>query len=128
MAFRCFMNIQFNRYSQARMLVNLSIADMASLLETDPSNLSKYEKGKLVPSLPMVVAYHIVSQIPLEKLLDQYITKYKVELSAKLKTLIDHLEDVPKSTRVQKRLNAYGAILERLSQSISLNSKPDDHE
>lgn len=115
---QCIMNDKLNRYSQARMHVNISLRDMAVLLETDPSNLSKYEKAKhkLVPSIPMVIAYHIVTGVPFDKLLDRYVPEIHEGIVARLKTVLEELEREPGSTRVRKRMNVFGAVLANLCQ------------
>ena len=47
---------------QSRRNVNLTLQDMAYLLDMDFSNLSKYEKGKKTPPARVIIAYHIVTK------------------------------------------------------------------
>ena len=82
-----------NYLKQARRSANLTLQDMAYLLDMDFSNLSKYETGKKTPPTRVIIAYHIITKTPLKKLFKYSLFTIIDVVSSKTTSLINQLEE-----------------------------------
>ena len=101
MTFTAIMYI-INYLKQARRGANLTLQDMAYLLDMDFSNLSKYETGKKQPPARVIIAYHIITKIPLKKLFKYSLLALIDEVSSKTTSLISQLEDELTTPKLKK--------------------------
>lgn len=97
---------------QARKLVGLSLSDMADIIDLDVSNLSKYERGKLQPTLRVLISYHIITKTALDKLLKNAINELNLVICERLTNLIEQIESDQQSTAHNARIETLGAILQ----------------
>jgi transcriptional regulator with XRE-family HTH domain len=92
----------------------VSLQDMATIIGIDIGNLSKVENHKLDVHLPVLLAYHIILKIPIEKLFKNHypeITKSCLRNGLALK---DRLLDEMKAPHIDKRLMLVDTIVDRL--------------
>lgn len=101
MTFTAIMYI-INYLKQARRGANLTLQDMAYLLDMDFSNLSKYETGKKQPPARVIIAYHIITKTPLKKLFKYSLLALIDEVSSKTTSLISQLEDELTTPKLKK--------------------------
>lgn len=87
---------------------------MAYLLDMDFSNLSKYEKGKKTPPARVIIAYHIVTKTPLNKLFKYSLLGIIDTVSAKTTSLISQLEEGVTTPKIKKRITALYGVLNNI--------------
>jgi len=95
----------------------LSLQDMASLIGVDIGNLSRIEHHKSEATILILLSYHILLKIPIERLLKNHyeeVIEHCLENGIKLK---EKLLDEMKSPHVDKRLNLLDIIIDRLLES-----------
>ena len=111
---------------QARRNANLSLQDMAYLLDVDFSNLSKYEKGKKTPPARIIIAYHIITKTPLKKLFKYRLLGMIDTVSSKTTSLISHLEEGMATPKVKKRISSLYDVLHNIGCLQDVNEKEHD--
>lgn len=92
----------------------ISLQDMANIIGVDVGNLSKVEHGKLEPNILIVLSYHIILKIPIEKLFKYHypeVTKNSLRNGIALK---DKLMEEMKAPHIDKRLILVDTIIDRL--------------
>ncbi|MBS3915823.1 MAG: helix-turn-helix transcriptional regulator [Bacteroidetes bacterium] len=99
---------------QARRNLSLSLQDTAYLLDTDISNLSKYEYGKLTPSARIVVGYHLITKTPLEELMKYHSFGVRDTLIERVEGLIEELNNGPANGKNQHRKEVLKTILQNI--------------
>ncbi len=112
---------------QARRNANLTLQDMAYLLDMDFSNLSKYETGKKLPPARVIIAYHIITKTPLKKLFKYSLLGMIDSVSAKTTSLISQLEDEITSPKLKKRITALYEVLNNIGCLQDVNEKEHDN-
>ena len=110
------MHKTINTFTHYRNRANLSLNDVAYLLNIDSGNLSKIEKGKRKPNATVILLYHILFDAPLTKLLPQELSNLKEQLVERSVILIDQLqiEQPPKSFN---RIEYLRSIVNQLSHT-----------
>ncbi len=122
------MTINNNKLQQARKLTGLSLKHMAYLLQTDISNISKYERGIWPVSKSVMFSYHVITGIPFKKLFQFRITTTIDNISERIISLIFELEN--KETRTTKMNRALVCLHDILSNITCLKdvSQEDKHD
>lgn len=93
------MNNKINSLALHRKRANISLSDVAYLLNIDTGNLSRIEKGIRSPNAKIILMYHILFDAPLLKLFSEQfkiLSKQIIERSKKLITQLE-TEQPPKS-------------------------------
>jgi transcriptional regulator with XRE-family HTH domain len=75
----------FTYLQSYRKRTGISSKDMASMIGIDAGNLSKMEAGKREPSIFVVIAYHLILNIPFHRLLKN---QYKEAITGSLRNAI----------------------------------------
>lgn len=117
-----------NYLKQARRSANLTLQDMAYLLDMDFSNLSKYETGKKQPPARVIIAYHIITKTPLKKLFKYSLLGVIDEVSSKTTSLISQLEDEMTTPKLKKRILALYEVLNNIGCLQDVSEKEHDSE
>ena len=112
---------------QSRRNANLTLQDMAYLLDMDFSNLSKYEKGKKTPPARVIIAYHIVTKTPLKKLFKYSLLGMIDTVSAKTTSLISQLEEEVTTPKLKKRITALYEVLNNIGCLQDVNETDHDN-
>lgn len=93
-----------NSLATFRKSANISLHDVAYLINIDSGNLSSVEKGIRRPSLRIILLYHILFDAPVIKLLEDEFRYLKQLILKRSEKLIEQLktEQPPKSNnRIQ---------------------------
>ncbi|MGY8910948.1 MAG: helix-turn-helix domain-containing protein [Flavobacteriales bacterium] len=117
-----------NYLKQARRSANLTLQDMAYLLDMDFSNLSKYETGKKQPPARVIIAYHIITKTPLKKLFKYSLFGVIDAVSSKTTSLISQLEDEMATPKLKKRILALYEVLNNIGCLQDVSEKEHDSE
>lgn len=117
-----------NYLKQARRSANLTLQDMAYLLDMDFSNLSKYETGKKQPPARVIIAYHIITKTPLKKLFKYSLLGVIDAVSSKTTSLISQLEDEMTTPKLKKRILALYEVLNNIGCLQDVSEKEHDSE
>ncbi|QMU65266.1 MAG: hypothetical protein GKR88_13835 [Flavobacteriaceae bacterium] len=97
-----------------RELTGVALQDMATLIGIDTGNLSKIEHGKLEPNILVILSYHLILKIPIEKLFKyQYPETIKSCLRNSL-ALKDELIPEVQKPHIKKRITQIDTIIDRL--------------
>ena len=126
MTFPTYMNI-ISYLKQARRSANLTLQDMAYLLDMDFSNLSKYETGKKSPPTRVIIAYHIITNTPLKKLFKYSLLGMIDVVSSKTTSLISQLEDEITTPKFKKRIIALYGVLNNIGCLQDVKEKEHDN-
>lgn len=98
----------------------LSLQDMATMIGMDTGNLSKVEYGKLEPSITIILAYHLILKIPVERIFKYHckeVIKNSLRNSLALK---ENLMEALNKPNISKRIVQIDTIIDRL---VLLDSK-----
>jgi len=112
---------------QARRSANLTLQDMAYLLDMDFSNLSKYETGKKQPPARVIIAYHIITKTPLKKLFKYSLLGVIDAVSSKTTSLITQLEEEMATPKLKKRILALYEVLNNIGCLQDINEQDYDN-
>jgi|TARA_B110000285_G_scaffold48687_1_gene55138 transcriptional regulator with XRE-family HTH domain len=115
-----------NYLKQARRSANLTLQDMAYLLDMDFSNLSKYETGKKLPPARVIIAYHIVTKTPLKKLFKYSLLGVIDTVSRKTTSLISQLEEGMTNSKIKKRILTLYEVLNNIGCLQDVSEKEQD--
>ena len=112
------MNIKTNSLVRYRKKVNIPLHDIAHLLNTDISNLSKIEQGIREPNPRMILLYHILFKAPLLELFAEQYDELKVLWKRRSRTLVEQLqiEQPPKS---KNRISYINHFVNSLHQELN---------
>lgn len=104
-----YMNKKINSLALYRTRANVSLNDVAYLLNIDTSNLSRIEKGVRKPSVKIILLYHILFDAPLIDLFAEQFNTLREKLIGRSHTLIEQLEaeQPPKSINRIAYLNRF---------------------
>jgi len=105
---------KINSLAEYRTQANVSLNDVAYLMNIDTGNLSKIEKGIRKPNVRVILLYHILFDAPLLKLFkEEFKTLHKL-IKLRSQKLIAQLkiEQPPKSTN---RIKFIGDFVNRLN-------------
>lgn len=92
----------------------VSLQDMATIIGMDTGNLSKVEHQKLDASILILLAYHIILKIPIEKLFKNHYPEITKNCLRNALALKDRLLDEMKAPHIDKRLILADTIVDRL--------------
>ena len=87
-----YMNKKINSLALHRTRANISLNDVAFLLNIDTSNLSRIEKGIRKPNVKIILLYHILFDAPLIDLFAEQFNTLKEKLIGRSSKLITQLE------------------------------------
>ncbi len=108
------MNI--NQLKQARRRIGLSQKHMAILLETDESNISKYERDVWPVSKNIMIAYFIITGVPVNKLVSSKFINLMDCISGRVTSLIHELEsDGKQGSKTKRALASLHEVLSNIS-------------
>jgi DNA-binding XRE family transcriptional regulator len=106
----------FNYLQTYRKRTGISSKEMAAMIGIDTGNLSKMESGKREPSIWVLIAYHVILKIPIEKL---FKNQFKDVLSVCLQnstTLKDQLLEEMTTPNLSHTVVLLDAIVDRLTE------------
>ncbi|HNP66274.1 MAG TPA: helix-turn-helix transcriptional regulator [Aequorivita sp.] len=112
---------------QARRSANLTLQDMAYLLDMDFSNLSKYEMGKKTPPARVIIAYHIITKTPLNKLFKYRILGIIDTVTGRTTSLISQLEEETGTPKLKERISNLYEILNNIGCLQEVSEEEHDH-
>lgn len=104
---------------QVRKNLNLSLQDTAYLLGTDVSNLSKYEYGKMTPSVRVVIGYHLITKTPLHNLIKHHVAGVHATLIDRVNILLSKTDGESPTEKTLHRRETLQQILEILNNKDS---------
>lgn len=102
---------------QVRKNLNLSLQDTAFLLGTDVSNLSKYEYGKMTPSVRVIIGYHLITRTPLQNLIKHHIAEVHATLLDRVRILLSKTGGETRTEKALLRRETLQQILEILNNN-----------
>lgn len=102
-------------FKQVRKNLNLSLQDTAFILGTDVSNLSKYEYGKLTPSMRVVVGYHLIAKTPFDRLIKEYAADVRPVLIERITLLLEQKNTEKANAKTAQQREVLEQILQRLT-------------
>lgn len=92
----------------------VSLQDMATMIGMDDGNLSKVEHGKLQASMTIVLSYHIILNIPIEKLFKHHFSSITKECLRGGLLVREKLMENMKTPNIDHRLGLLDTIIDRL--------------
>jgi transcriptional regulator with XRE-family HTH domain len=100
---------KINSLSQFRTDANITLNDVAYLLNIDTGNLSKIEKGVRKPSIRIILLYHILFDASLIQLFAEEFKTFQEHLKSRSQKLITQLkiEQPPKSSNRIEYVNSF---------------------
>ena len=106
-----------NNYNlrQLRKNADISLQDMAYLVDMDVSNLSKNERGMKPSNLNLCQSYALVTGSRIEQLLQTSSKAHIERLSERITSLIIRLEHQKQSNKVKHRIAKLHSVLDTLS-------------
>jgi transcriptional regulator with XRE-family HTH domain len=98
----------------------LTQSDIAFLLDMDDySSISRYEKGKRVPSIDLLIMYHFLFNVPIEDFFEEKSLTITSKLNLRIKELIAKLKsDTTTSNNLQRAKYLEEVIINLNSQGL----------
>jgi len=94
----------------------LTQSDIAFLLDLpDYSNISRYEKGKRMPSIDLLIMYHFLFKVPIEAFFEQQSSDIFLKLKERLDILINSLKRDNNSPNNLQRIKYLEEVIIRLN-------------
>ncbi len=115
-AFFICMNNALHLLKSYRERTGVSLQDMATIIGVDVGNLSKVEHGKLQANMTVVLSYHIILNIPIEKLFKNHLPSITKECLRNALPLRDRLIENMKTPNIDHRLQLLDTIIDRLAE------------
>ena len=111
----CIMKTVIKILKDVRKRTPLLIKDMCALLHLKSwGTLSRVEAGKQVPSWEIILAYHLLLDIPIEELVKQDRERLKKVLRERINVHVNSLLPEARNPEVHERINYLSEIYERL--------------
>ncbi len=88
--------------------------DIAYIFEIQKTSISRYEKGKRLPSLPIILLYHLFFNVSLSTLFKYMYFDYKQKVLKRTQELIELLNEDANSPRVQERISYLQNVVNRI--------------
>lgn len=105
----------------------LTQSDVAFIMNlSDYSNLSRCEKGQRIPSIEMILVYHILFGAPLETLFEKQKLTLHTDILTRIKRLLEDLRPKDKVPKIAARISFLESVLNRLT--ISSAYEPRDRQ
>jgi len=92
----------------------IALGDMAEIVGIDIASLSKIEKGKRKPPLSIVISYHFILGIPIEKLCKNKYAELLKDNTLQAVALKDRLLDAMAGPQISNRIKNIDAIIDQL--------------
>ncbi len=92
----------------------IALGDMAEIISIDIASLSKIEKGKRKPPLSIVLSYHFILGIPIEKLCKNKYTELLKNNTLQAVALKDRLLDAMTGPHISDRIKNIDIIIDQL--------------
>ena len=110
------MHIQQNYLRLVRKRTQLTQIDIASILKIpDFANISRWEQGQKNPGVEILLAYHLLFNIPVESLFERQKHDLKKIIIPRIKDRIAHLKTLKQDSKLQGRIDCLESILNRLA-------------
>jgi len=117
------MTNQLHYLKTFRKRTGISLQDMAVIIGIDTGNLSKIENQKAEPSILVLIAYHLILDIPQKQILKNHffdITKDSLRNALSLK---DNLLSQMTKPNISHQIILIDTIIDRLSELDTKNAK-----
>jgi DNA-binding XRE family transcriptional regulator len=102
-----------------RKRTELSIEDIAFLLSMpDSSTLSRCERGCRRPNLEIMITYHIIFQVSIEKLFENEVRNAKQKIASNIDPLINTLLEQDLNRKVEARVTFLKSLKEVINSKI----------
>lgn len=88
--------------------------DVAYIFGIQKVSISRYEKGKRLPSLPIILLYHLIFNVPLYSLFKRMYVDYQEKVLKRTRELIELLDEDTTSPRVQERISYLQSVVNRI--------------
>ncbi len=106
--------ITMNLLKSFRERTGVLLQDMATMITIDTGSLSKMEHSKMELSVRVLLAYHLILKIPIERLCKYYYPEITKECLQGAYALEDQLVILSKNPKVKHRTQLVETIKERL--------------
>ncbi|WP_299676165.1 helix-turn-helix transcriptional regulator [uncultured Dokdonia sp.] len=113
------MNNTFYHLKTYRERSGIALQDMAEIIGIDIASLSKIEKGKRKPPLSIVLSYHFILSIPIEKLCKNKYAELLKENTLQAVALKDRLLEAMTGPNISDRIKNIDAIIDQLVSTES---------
>ena len=111
-----FMEIHHTRLRMSRKQSQLNQADLAFLFGlSDYSNISRWEQGRRIPSIEVLLAYHLLFGIHIEELFERKMEEMAKMLIERIRLLLANLRLLKSSQKVTGRISFLESALVRLT-------------
>jgi len=97
--------------------------DIAYIFEIQKSSISRYEKGKRLPPLPIILFYHLLFNVSLSTLFKYMYFDYKQRVLKRTKDLIELLNEDSTSPRAQERISYLQNVVNRIGCLQEINDE-----
>lgn len=105
-----------NSLSQCRKAENVTLLDIAYLLNMDIGNLSKVERGERDANPRIILLYHILFETPIVDLFSEQLIDLKHQVTTRCASLIEKLEQLP-SSKSKNRIAYLKSVVNSLEKS-----------
>lgn len=112
--------LPLNYLKTFRKRTDFLLQDMAEIIGMSTGALSKIETGQLPPNIDVVLAYHLIFKIPIERLLKNHFKEGVYEMLLRSEALEQRLLDEKASKPIYKRLDLLKIIIDRLKDLNTL--------
>ncbi len=110
------MKIHHTRLRMSRKQSSLNQADLAFILGlSDYSNISRWEQGHRLPSIEVLIAYHLLFGIAIEAFFEREKEAIAKVLAERIKLLLENLKLLKASQKVNGRIEFLESALIRLT-------------
>ena len=94
----------------------LTQSDMGFLVDIkDISNISRYEKGQIKPSIEILITYHLLFNCPIESFFTQESEQVRQKLIPRLKELIQEIKKQQITLKDTPKINFLEEVIIRLN-------------
>lgn len=97
-----------------RKKTNLTQDDIAYILKSKKESISRYEKGRRLPPLSVILLYHILFDVSLYSLFKLHYRKMHSQVLERSKSLIEFLQEDVSSPKVQERIAQLQNIVDNI--------------
>jgi transcriptional regulator with XRE-family HTH domain len=110
------MFIQQSFLRLVRKRTELTQIDIASILKiSDFANVSRWEQGLKIPSIEILLSYHLLFNIPIESIFEKQKQALQKTIIPRIQAHIAYLKTLGNNAKIQSRINYLGSILNRLA-------------
>lgn len=106
----------FNYLKHFRDRTGFSLQDMALVIGMQPATLSRIESGIITPGIEVLLAYHLILNIPITTLFKEHVRILIASCIGNGLDLEDYLLDQKSSSSIHKRLSLLTIIINRLKE------------